>query len=286
MSTPPSPGDPGSGRVPEHRGPSFVVPPPARSEGAPPPPPPRRAPRQQNSPQQWVVLGLLVAVFAYFAVMGGSIDRSDLVFFAVLIPSIVLHEVSHGAAALLFGDTTAKDAGRLTLNPLKHVDPFWTILLPAMMVFSTHRAFGMAKPVPVNPGRMRSPRNHGLLTSLAGPATNITLAAVAWVAYRSAYGGLDPSAPFRQAHPPLLAEVLFGLGLANVVLAVFNLIPIPPLDGSAVLERVLPQRVLVPYLRLRRYSFFLFIGLFMLGSDVFGRILNPFIDLWLRLLFT
>jgi Zn-dependent protease len=239
----------------------------------------------QNKPHQWVVLGLLVAVVGYFALRGGSLQRADIVFFAVLIPSIILHEVSHGAAALLFGDRTAQEAGRLTLNPLKHIDPFWTILLPAMMVFYTGRAFGMAKPVPVNPGRMRSPRNHGMLTALAGPATNIVIAAVTWAIYKASYGD-DPTAPFRALDTPLLAEVLFSLGLANVVLAVFNLIPIPPLDGSAVFERILPERLLVPYLRIRQFSFFLFIGLFLVGSDVFGRILDPFIELWFDLLFT
>jgi Zn-dependent protease len=80
--------------------------------------------------------------------------------------------------------------------------------------------------------------------------------------------------------------VLFSLGLANVVLAVFNLIPIPPLDGSSVVERVLPERLLASYLKLRQFSFFLFIGLFLLGSDVFGRILDPFVELWFDLLFT
>ena len=280
---------------PRRRGPDFIPP-------APRPPPERVVPEvverggggigpgeapeaSGNKPHQWAVLALLVGVIVFFAVRGGSLQRADIVFFAVLIPSIILHEVSHGAAALAFGDRTAQEAGRLTLNPIKHIDPFWTVLLPAMMVFYTGRAFGMAKPVPVNPGRMRSPRNHGMFTALAGPATNIVIAALTWIAYRVAYGA-DPSAPLRSANTPLLAEVLFSLGLANVVLAVFNLIPIPPLDGSAVFERVLPTRLLVPYLRIRQFSFFLFIGLFLVGSDVFGRILDPFIELWFRLLFS
>jgi len=244
---------------------------------------PVAVPERRNTPQQYVVLALIGVVFAYFALRGGSIEREHLIFFAVLIPSIILHEVSHGAVALLFGDRTAQQAGRLTLNPLKHIDPFWTIILPAIMVFTTGRAFGMAKPVPVSPGRMRSPRNHGLLTSLAGPATNIVLAAVALVVFRTAYlPGLRSG-----AHGPALsvgAELVLQLGLSNVILAAFNLIPIPPLDGSAVVERVLPDRLLGPYLRLRQYSFFLFIGLFLLGADLFGRVLSPAIDLWYELL--
>ncbi|MGI8686294.1 MAG: site-2 protease family protein, partial [Acidimicrobiales bacterium] len=95
---------------------------------------------------------------------------------AVLFGSVILHEVSHGVVALRFGDDTAKRAGRLTLNPISHVDPFGTIILPVILVLVGSSPFGWAKPVPVNPSRMRSPRNHSLLVSLAGPATNIVLA--------------------------------------------------------------------------------------------------------------
>lgn len=241
-------------------------------------------PPRRNQPHQYVVLGLLVAGLVYVLVSRGSLSRPQMIFFAVLIPSIILHEVSHGAVALLFGDPTAQRAGRLTLNPIKHIDPFWTILVPAMMIFYTGQAFGMAKPVPVNPGLMRSPRNHGLATSLAGPATNIVLAAVAWAVYRMRYSGLAPLELFR-GDPPLGAEITFTFGLANVILAAFNLLPIPPLDGSALLERILPKRMLVPYLRVRQYSFFLFIGLFLVGGDLLGRLLRPAIELWFRLLF-
>jgi Zn-dependent protease len=240
---------------------------------------------RRNTPQQWAVLALIVGVIGYFALRGGSLDEQQIIFFGVLVPSIILHEVSHGAVALLFGDHTAQQAGRLTLNPLKHIDPFWTIILPAMMVFTTGQAFGMAKPVPVSPGRMRSPRNHGLLTSLAGPATNLVIAAVATVAFRASYLGWVYDVRGQRglyADAPVAAKVLFTLGLANVILAAFNLIPIPPLDGSSVVERVLPRSLLAPYLRLRQYSFFLFIGLFLLGGGFFSRILGPAIDLWLN----
>ena len=216
----------------------------------------------------------MLAVLLYYAWRADVFGSQQLIFFLVLLPSIVLHEVSHGAVALLFGDRTAQRAGRLTLNPIAHIDPFWTILVPAIMVLTTGRAFGMAKPVPVNPGAMRSPRNHGLLTSLAGPATNVLLATLASVGYRL----------FRPDPRGTVAEVLLTFGLANVILAAFNLIPIPPLDGSSIPERLLPRRWLVPYLRLRRYSFFVFIGLFLVGGDLLGRVLDPAVDLWLRLL--
>jgi len=229
---------------------------------------------RRNQPHQYVVLGVLVAVLGFFAVRSGVLGRHQVIFYAVLLPSIILHEISHGAVALAFGDRTAQRAGRLTLNPLAHIDPFWTILVPAVMVLTSGRAFGMAKPVPVNPRNMRSPRNHGLLTSLAGPATNLMLAAGASVTYRI----------LRPPSRGTFGEVLLTFGLANVILAVFNLLPIPPLDGSSIPERLLPKRWLEPYLRIRQYSFFVFIGLFFLAGDLFSRILDPAINLWLRLL--
>src|ERR671914_1114778 len=100
------------------------------------------------------------------------------VFVAVLVPSSILHEVSHGVVALAFGDDTAKRAGRLTLNPLPHVDPFGTVLLPLLLSLTSLGVIGYAKPVPVNPGRLRKPRQHSLYVSLAGPAVNVVLALV------------------------------------------------------------------------------------------------------------
>ena len=229
------------------------------------------------------MLAILLGGGLIYAVSVGAISRDAVIFFAVLVPSIILHEVSHGAVALLFGDHTAQRAGRLTLNPLKHIDPFWTIILPAMMVIVAQgRAFGMAKPVPVSPSQMRSPRNHGLLTSLAGPATNLVIAAIATVVYRALW---PHSLALRGlATPSIPQDVVLMFGLANIILAAFNLIPIPPLDGSAVLERLLPRRWLVPYLRLRQYSFFVFIGLFFFGADIFGKWIQPAVDAWAHLL--
>jgi Zn-dependent protease len=241
------------------------------------------AEERRNTPQQYVVLALVVGAILYATVRRGTLGRDQLIFFAVLIPSVILHEVSHGAVALLFGDRTAQQEGRLTLNPLKHIDPFWTIILPAMMVFTTGRAFGMAKPVPVSPGRMRSPRNHGMLTALAGPATNILIAAIATVVFRQVYLPKLYNGPI-ELQLSTMGELVFQLGLANVILAAFNLIPIPPLDGSSVVERLLPRSLLPSYLRLRQYSFFLFIGLFIIARDLFGTILRPAIDLWFDLL--
>lgn len=221
-----------------------------------------------------IVLGLL-----FFGVRSGSIElgRSQIIFFAVLIPSVILHEVSHGAAALAFGDDTAKRAGRLTLNPLPHIDPFGTVILPAILVLSTGSAFGYARPVPVSPRRMRSPRNHGLLTSLAGPAVNIVIAAVCALVLRAFLNG-------GSSFDSDLLEVVFNLGAVNVILAAFNLIPIPPLDGSALIERVLPARFWPGYLRLRQYSMLLLFVIIFWSGGVLNRVFDPALDLWFSLI--
>ncbi len=197
----------------------------------------------------------------------------------VLVPSVVLHEVSHGAVALVFGDDTAKQAGRLTLNPVAHVDLFGTVILPALLALTGVGIFGYAKPVPVNPSRMRRPRDHGLLTSLAGPATNILLALLAafglrWLA--DAGGG--------PVFDSLFAQALVAFGVVNVVLAAFNLIPVPPLDGSAVVERLLPDRWLPAWAQLRQYSMGLLLLLVFVLPGVLGRVFAVAQQWWLTLL--
>lgn len=206
-------------------------------------------------------------------------------FLVVLVPSIILHEVSHGAAAYLFGDDTAKRAGRLTLNPIAHIDPFGTLILPTLLILTTSAAFGWAKPVPVNPRRMRDPRNHGLLTSLAGPATNIVIAVICGIAIRLTLSFdelvraiVDPG------DAPLAHVLLFDFGYVNVVLAAFNLIPLPPLDGSAVVERLLPRRLWPGYLRLRQYSMGLLLILVFLVPGVLDEVFGFALDQWERLL--
>jgi Zn-dependent protease len=215
-----------------------------------------------------LVLVLLGAALVWALGTRVHLTRQQLIFFAVLIPSIMLHEISHGVVALAFGDDTAKRAGRLTLNPIAHIDPFGTIILPALLILSGGRAFGFAKPVPVNVNRLRHPRNQGLLVSLAGPATNLILVVLATVTYRV----------WRPAGT--VQEVVLTAGVANVVLAVFNLIPIPPLDGSAVLERLMPASWWPGYLRFRQYSMPLLLVLFLLRPGIFGRILEPAISAW------
>jgi Zn-dependent protease len=200
-----------------------------------------------------------------------------IVFFAMLFPSIILHEVSHGWVANLFGDDTAKRAGRLTLNPIAHIDPFGTIILPVLLIATTGRAFGYAKPVPVNPRNLRNPRDQSLLVSLAGPAVNIVLAVAAalllphWILFR------DPK-------PWSAEDFLFNLGYANVLLAAFNLIPLPPLDGSAIVERLLPQAWWPGYLRIRQYSMGVLLIVVLLLPGVLSRVFNWAFGLWAHLL--
>ncbi len=167
------------------------------------------------------------------------------------MPSIVLHEVAHGYASLRFGDPTARDAGRLSLNPLRHVDLFGTVLLPLLLWSSGAPVFGYAKPVPVNPGYYRDLRRGQFVTGLAGPAANLALAVcgggVAWAAWVLGASG----------HTPLTWIWLIAGAFVevNLVLMFFNLLPIPPLDGSSVLPLFLSDRGLYNYYRMRRYAF-------------------------------
>jgi len=188
---------------------------------------------------------------------------------AVLIPAIILHEVSHGVVALAFGDDTAKRAGRLTLNPIAHVDPVGSVALPLLLAVAGAPVFGWAKPVPVNPRNLRNPRQQTLLVSLAGPATNIVLAVGAAVVLRGA------------THSSLPIDLAVQFGIINVVLATFNLIPIPPLDGSAVIERFLPATWWPGWLRLRQYSLaILFVILFLLPGNYLSHLFNFSLNLW------
>jgi Zn-dependent protease len=154
--------------------------------------------------------------------------------FVVLIFSAVLHEVAHGYTAQRLGDDTAERAGRLTLNPLKHLDPFGSVLLPVLLYLASGGAFffAAAKPVPYNPNNLKNPRSGGAQIALAGPLTNFTLAIIFGVAVR-----LLSYFPVSGLFLTLLALICY----VNILLGVFNLVPIPPLDGSRILFAALPQ---------------------------------------------
>ena len=241
----------------------------------PPPPVPARQPLGRVHTAALLAVGVaVVVVLVARDVVGPETVRT----LAVLFVSVILHEVSHGVVALGFGDDTAKRAGRLTLNPVAHVDVFGTIILPTMLVLANAPPFGWAKPVPVNPSRLRSPRNHTVVVSLAGPAVNIVLALVAAVVLRSVLPGEDPE------HLSVAAQIFISMGIINVVLAVFNLIPIPPLDGSAVIERLLPAQWWPRYLHLRQYSMLLLLALVFMVPGGLDPIFDPAVRFWARLI--
>jgi Zn-dependent protease len=168
--------------------------------------------------------------------------------FAVLLFSVILHEVAHGYIALRLGDPTARDAGRLTLNPIKHIDPFGTVLLPLLLYFAQSPVlFGWAKPVPVNSFLLRDPDKDMMLVAASGPLTNITLAVLFGLGLR-----------YLPAHsPPLVVDLLVYSCYINIILAFFNLLPIPPLDGSKLVAGFLPAKLKQSYLQLGRYSLFI-----------------------------
>ncbi|MGH9110632.1 MAG: site-2 protease family protein [Acidimicrobiales bacterium] len=192
------------------------------------------------------------------------LNTTEIILFCILVPSLILHEVSHGLVALAFGDDTAQRAGRLSLNPLRHVDAVGTLIVPAVTVLAGFGFFGWAKPVPVNVGRLRSPRNHGVLVSLAGPLTNVVLAAGAGLLFY--YGFVAGRAV--PAVTSLAARVIFDAGAINLWVACFNLFPVPPLDGSVVVERLLPASWWPGYLRIRPYGLVVIFGaIFFLSMD-------------------
>lgn len=201
-----------------------------------------------------------------------------IILFGCLVVAIILHEVSHGLVASWLGDDSAKRAGRLTLNPLPHIDPFGSIILPAMGALAGLPIFGYAKPVPVDPQRLRHPRRDIIFVSLAGPATNLTLMAIAALVARAIYssGGVVPGT-IDQSTSNLVLEIVFYFALVNMLLGLFNLLPIPPLDGSALLERLLPAAWLPGWYRFRPYGLLLLLGL-VFFTGVVGTVVQPFLD--------
>ena len=204
--------------------------------------------------------------------------REGVILFGCLVVAVILHEISHGVVAWWLGDDTAKRAGRLTLNPVPHIDPFGSIVLPAMGAIAGLPIFGYAKPVPVNPARLRNPRRDIILVSLAGPTTNLLLMVAAALGARAIHdtAGAPPGA-IDQSTPSLLLEIVFFFALVNLLLGLFNLLPIPPLDGSALLERALPARWLPTWYRFRPYGLLILIVI-VFSTNVVGTVVNPFYD--------
>jgi Zn-dependent protease len=237
---------------------------------------------QRTKRTLWVIAGVVVFFALY---RSHHITEQEVIVFCVIVPSIILHEVSHGVVANAFGDDTAKRAGRLTLNPVAHVDPVGTLIVPALLSLAGAGVFGWAKPVPVNTGRLHSPRNQGVLVSLAGPATNAVLAAIAAVVFIKV---VRPGLPATGVIPTG-ALIVFYAGLVNVWLCIFNLIPIPPLDGSVLLERLLPARYWPTYLRYRQYTMPILLGLVLLNFFLYPHgpitwLFNQLLSWWTNVL--
>ena len=175
-----------------------------------------------------------------------------------LVIAITFHEAAHGFVAHRLGDNTAYDLGRVSFNPLRHIDPFGTLMMPAILLFShSPFLFGYAKPVPVNFRALRSPRIDSVWVALAGPATNIALALSAAVAFH-----VVDYLPTTTAQ--WLADNLKNALVINVILAVFNMIPIPPLDGGRVAVGLLPRALATPLARLEPFGMLILIGILIL----------------------
>jgi Zn-dependent protease len=244
-------------------------------------------PRRRNPPNQRtiIIVGIGLVIFVYL-IRTHHISSDELIYFCVLIPSIILHEISHGVVALFFGDDTAKRNGRLTLNPVKHIDPVGTILVPAVLSLSGLGAYGWAKPVPVNPNRLRHPRNETVLVSLVGPLTNYLLAALMGLVFVL----ITPQATRELLQSPfgvqlgLPSQIFLIAGFANIVLGTFNLIPCPPLDGAAVLERLIPARSLGRYYELQPMLMFLPFILILVFHNQWSELISHVINWWEGLL--
>ena len=203
-----------------------------------------------------------------------------------LVIAITFHEAAHGFVAYQFGDDTAWKLGRVSFNPIRHIDPFGTLLLPAMLLFShSPFLFGYAKPVPVNFRALKEPRLGMIMVALAGPATNILLGLIAAAGFH-----LLPIIPADYAQ--WVADNLKNAVVINVVLAVFNMMPIPPLDGGRVAVGILPRPLALPLARLEPFAMLILIAIlillplagsqFGLNLDVISLVLRKFTDAIIR----
>lgn len=202
-----------------------------------------------------------------------------LILLPCLIVAIVFHEVAHGWAALALGDPTAKEAKRLTLNPIRHVDPVGTVILPGFLAMVGAPVFGWAKPVPVNAARLDNPRFGMMAVAAAGPATNFLLALLGAAVLGIVSAAGEPGA--------LVTQALLSLILINLFIGLFNLLPIPPFDGSHIVEGALPPRWAAQYEKLRPYGMVLFFALIAIAwafpsFDIIQRLIGPPVEWALR----
>ena len=188
-----------------------------------------------------------------------NLIQTVLIYAIPVLFAITVHEAAHGYVARHFGDNTAYSMGRVTLNPIKHIDPVGTILMPLMLYFATSGAFlfGYAKPVPVQFGNLRNPKRDMVWVALAGPGANL-IQAVIWGVLLYALVGTGLTEPF-------FVKMCQGGMLVNVVMFAFNLFPLPPLDGGRILVGLLPHKQADLVSRIEPYGFFIVMGLVLLG---------------------
>jgi Zn-dependent protease len=201
--------------------------------------------------------------------------------FGVLLISLTIHEAAHAWTADKLGDPTARMLGRVSLNPLVHIDWIGTVLLPLIAAFSHFPIIGWAKPVPVNTRNLRSPRRDFMIVAAAGPISNVLQAIIAAIAFHAVSSPL-PDGTVEAHAPVLLVRALYRAADVNLLLAFFNLIPVPPLDGGNVLLGLLPPRMAVAYSQLRQYGFLILYALML--SGVASALILPPTDFLMRLL--
>ena len=199
---------------------------------------------------------------------------SILIVFGVVLASLTVHEWAHAYTADRFGDPTARQLGRVSFNPIVHIDLIGTIILPLMALFTTGFVFGWAKPVPVNLSQLRHPKRDFMLVAAAGPASNLVIAIAAALAFR-ALGGIE------SLNDPIIRVLYVAVSL-NVLLAVFNMLPVPPLDGGNVLSGLLPDSFAPLIHGLRQFGFIILLALIVTG--VLETIVRPVSDFLERLL--
>lgn len=205
-----------------------------------------------------------------------SVIQKIAIFALPVIFAITVHEAAHGYAARHFGDFTADQAGRITLNPLKHIDPFGTLLLPALTIMLGGVLFGWAKPVPVNFSRLNHPKKDMLWVAAAGPAANLVMA-IFWILMLK----VVPAVPAFMTLPlGLMAKA--GITI-NIILMVLNLLPLPPLDGGRIAVSLLPNDLARHFAKIEPYGFFILIALLFTG--LLGTILLPMMHLVEGILF-
>jgi len=197
----------------------------------------------------------------------------------VLLLSVIVHEIAHGYAALKLGDGTAKEMNRLTLNPIPHIDLVWSIIIPGILILSQSQfLIGGAKPVPIDPRNFKDPRKGMMIVSVAGPLSNFILAIISSILFKI-LNGMEPS---YGSYGFITLKLLLYACVINIVLGVFNLIPIPPLDGSKILLGLLPPRMAYAYSMIEQYGFIIII--LLLFTNMLPRILGFFCNPLLKLL--